>query len=59
MKTGCTRCDQEGPYLPSLNGDLVALHRALHSFGRTIVAHWRRLVVVYALILLTVIVWGR
>lgn len=61
--TGCDRCDRNGPDLPTLEADALALHRALHEFTRAIVAetrtHWRRLAVVFALVLLAAAIWGR
>jgi len=61
--TGCDRCDRNGPELPTLDAEGLALHRALHEFGRAYIAgirtHWRPLAVVFALVLLAAAIWGR
>lgn len=29
----CDRCDMHGPELPTIQADLLNLHRAIHDFG--------------------------
>lgn len=43
MKTGCDRCDAQGPEPTEFFEAALALHRAMHDLGRAILEPYERL----------------